>query len=184
MDLTSYQLVSEFLNRLNMHNGNINAYHQTAMAAGKQYGTSDYMNDLKMLQYDIMYGNRYTYEHGTEYGPSDLIMGVNDVVIDDAYFFNGMLHIYGDQFTKWSKVYVNDEMVSTKYESGQVLSIKASDVSNGDTIKVCQMGSSNTIFRESNSYVVSDPTMVEDEEPTEVEETDDEAESTETETEE
>jgi hypothetical protein len=169
-DLASYQLVSEFLNRLNIHNGNINAYHQTAMAEGKQRGTSEYMNDLRMLQYDIMYGDRYTYEVGTEYGPSDLIMGVNDVTIDSAYFFNGRLHIYGDEFTKWSKVYVNDEQVSTKYESGQVLSIKASDVKNGDTIKVCQVGSSNTIFRESNEYTVFDPNYVEEEEEAELEE--------------
>ncbi len=183
-DLASYQLVSEFLNRLNIHNGNINAYHQTAMAQGVQYGTSDYMNDLKMLQYDILYGDRYTYQDGTEYGPSDLIMGVNDVVIDSAYFFNGRLHIYGDEFTKWSKVYVNDEMVSTKYESGQVLSIKASDVTNGDVIKVCQMGSSNTIFRESNEYTVYDPAYVEEivEDETPIEETE-ETEETEAESE-
>ena len=171
MDLASYQLVSEFLNRLNIHNGNINGYHQTSMANGKKYGTSEYMNDLKMLQYDIMYGDRYTYKDGTEYGPSDIIMGVNDVVIDKAYFFNGKLHIYGDEFTKWSKVYVNDEQVSTKYESGQVLTIKASDVHNGDKIKVCQVGSSNTIFRESNEYTVFDPNYVEEEEETEIEET-------------
>ncbi len=176
-DLTSYQLVSEFLNRLNIHNGNINAYHQTAMAAGKKYGSSDYMGDLKMLQYDIMYGDRYTYKHGTEYKASDLIMGVNDVTIDNAYFFNGRLHIYGDQFTKWSKVYVNDEQISTKYESGQVLSVKASDVKNGDVIKVCQMGSSNTIFRESNEFTVYDPNYVEETTEDELEEDESEEES-------
>ena len=169
-DLASYQLVSEFLNRLDIHNGNINAYHQTAMANGVQYGTSEYMNDLKMLQYDILYGDRYTYKDGTKYGPSNLTMGVNDVVIDSAYFFNGRLHIYGDEFTKWSKVFVNGEQVSTKYESGQVLSIKASDISNGDKITVCQMGSSNTVFRESNEYVVYDPNYVEEEETSEIEE--------------
>ena len=174
-DLTSYQLVSEYLNRLNIHNGNINAYHQTAMAAGKKYGTSDYMNDLKMLQYDIMYGDRYTYKHGTSYEASDIIMGVKDVTIDSAYYFNGRLHIYGDQFTKWSKVYVNDEQISTKYESGQVLSVKASDVKNGDIIKVCQMGSSNTIFRESDSFKVFDPNYVEEEEETELEDSESDA---------
>ncbi len=172
-DLASYQLVSDFLNRLDIHNGNINAYHQRVMSEGKKYGSQDYMNDLKMLQYDIMYGNRYTYKDGTEYGPSDIIMGVNDVNVDKAYFFNGKLHIYGDQFTKWSKVFVNDEQVSTKYESGQVLTIKASDVHNGDVIKVCQLGSSNTIFRESNEYAVYDPNYVEEEEETEVEDTED-----------
>ena len=163
-DLTTYQLVSEYLNRLGIHNGNINGYHQTTMAEGVKYGTNDYMSDLKMLQYDILYGDRYTYKDGTAYEASDLEMGVNDVVIDSAYFFNGKLHIYGDEFTKWSKVYVNDEQVSTKYESGQVLTIKDSDVQNGDIIKVCQVGSSSTVFRESNEYEVYDPNYVEDEE--------------------
>ncbi|MCR5416123.1 MAG: LTA synthase family protein [Pseudobutyrivibrio sp.] len=169
-DLASYQLVSEFLNRLDIHTGNINAYHQRVMAEGKEYGTPDYMNDLKMLQYDIMYGDRYTYEDGTAYQASDLTMGVKDVTIDSAYFFNGQLHIYGDNFTKWSKVYVNGEKVSTGYESGQVLVINDTSVKNGDTIKVCQLGSSDTIFRESNEYTVNDPHYVEEETPIEDEE--------------
>lgn len=173
-DLASYQLVSEFLNRLDIHNGNINAYHQTSMAEGKKYGTSDYMNPLRMLQYDILYGDRYVYEDGTKYTPSDLVMGVNEVTVDSAYFFNGRLHIYGDEFTKWSKVFVNGEQVPTKYESGQVLSINSTDVTNGDTIKVCQMGSSNTVFRESNEFKVYDPNYVE-EEP-EIEETEEDSE--------
>lgn len=177
MDLASYQLVSEFLNRLDIHNGNINGYHQTAMAAGKKYGTSEYMSDLKMLQYDIMYGDRYTYKAGKEYKPTDIVMGVNEVNIDRAYFFNGKLHIYGDEFTKWSKVFINDEQVSTKYESGQVLTVNASDVKNGDKIKVCQVGSSNTIFRESNEYVVYDPHYVEETEEESIEDSEADADS-------
>lgn len=169
-DLTTYQLVSEYLNRLGIHNGNINAYHQRVMAEGKKYGTGDYMNDLRLLQYDIMYGNRYTYKYGTSYKPTEIEMGVLDVTIDKAYFFNGRYHIYGEQFTKWSKVFVNGEQVPTKYESGQVLSIKASDVKNGDIITVCQMGSSDTVFRESNKYVVVDPSYAEEDIVTEEDE--------------
>ncbi len=164
-DLTSYQLVSEFLNRLDYHNGNINGYHQTAMGQGLKYGSLKYMDDLEMLQYDNLYGNKYAYEVGDSYEATDIQMGINDVTIDSAYFFNGKLHIYGDNFTKWSKVFVNGEKVSTSYESGQVLTIKASDVNNGDTITVCQLGSSNTVFRESNEYTIYDPHFVpEDEE--------------------
>lgn len=165
-DLTSYQLVSEYLNRLGIHNGNINGYHQKTMADGTEYGTSKYMNDLEMLQYDQLYGKNYTDLYGTAYEPTDIEMGVKDIVIDKAYFFNGKLHIYGQNFTKWSKVYVNGEKVPTTYESGQVLTIKNSDVQNGDTITVCQLGSSDTIFRESNEYTVNDPTFVEEDEET------------------
>lgn len=61
---------------------------------------------------------RYAYNGEDKYPATDLEMGVSDVVIDRAYFFDGKLHIYGSNFTKWSKVYVNGEKVTTNYESG------------------------------------------------------------------
>ena len=169
-DLTTYELVSEYLDRLGIHNGTINAYHQTKEAEGVEAGTDDYLDDLEMLQYDILYGKRYVYDGEDGCPASDLQMGVNEVTIDSAYFFNGYLNIYGDNFTKWSKVYVNGEKVSTTYVSGQVLKIKASAVADGDTITVCQVGSSNTIFRESNEWNVVEPGLESDEELDETEE--------------
>lgn len=156
-DLTSYQLVSEYLNRLGIHEGTMTNYHQAKMAEGVKAGTLSYMRDLKELQYDILYGDRYAYGGKDKYPASDLEMGVKDVTVDRAYFFNGKLNIYGQNFTKWSKVFVNGEKVATDYQSGQHLTVKASAVTNGDNIKVCQMGSSDTIFRESNEYTVVDP---------------------------
>lgn len=156
-DLTSYQLVSTFLGRLGIHDGTLNSYHQSQIRQGIKAGTHNYMDDLEMIQYDLLYGQRYCYDQSDRYPASDLEMGVNDVVINKAYFFNGYLHIYGENFTKWSKVFVNGEKVSTTYESGQVLKVKASSVENGSTIVVNQLGSSDTIFRSSNEYVVFDP---------------------------
>jgi phosphoglycerol transferase MdoB-like AlkP superfamily enzyme len=159
-DLTSYQLVSEYLNRLGIHEGTMTNYHQSMMAKGVEAGTNEYMTSLEALQYDLLYGERYAYGGVDLYPASDLEMGVADVTIDRAYFFNGKLHIYGDNFTKWSRVYVNGEKVSTTYVSGQCLTIKASAVENGDVISVCQLGSSNTVFRESNTFTVIDPNYV------------------------
>ena len=89
-------------------------------------------------------------------------MGINNVVINHAYLFNGKLHIYGENFTKWSKVYVNGEKISTSYESGQVLTIKDEYIKNGDIIVVNQVGSSDTIFRSSNEIVFEDPNYEEE----------------------
>ena len=161
-DLTSYQLVSEYLDRLGIHEGTMTNYHQSKIKEGVKAGTPAYMTDLEALQYDLLYGKRYAYGGIDKYPASDLEMGVSDVVIDRAYFFDGKLHIYGSNFTKWSKVFVNGEKVTTNYESGQCLTIKASAVQNGDTITVCQVGSSNTIFRESNEFTVVDPNYVSD----------------------
>ena len=156
-DLTSYQLVAEYLNRLGIHQGTMTNYHQNYMAKGIPAGSEEYMKPLEALQYDLLYGKRYAYDGKDLYPATDLEMGVSDVVIDRAYFFNGKLHVYGKNFTKWSKVFVNGEKISTTYESGQCLTVKASAVTNGDVITVCQLGSSNTVFRESNRYAVIDP---------------------------
>lgn len=167
-DLTSYQLVAEYLNRLGIHEGTMTNYHQAKMAEGVKAGSHEYMKDLKALQYDLLYGNRYAYGGKDLYPASDLVMGVADVKIDRSYYFNGKLHIYGENFTKWSKVFVNGEKITTDYQSGQHLTVKASAVKNGDVITVCQMGSNNTVFRESNSFTVMDPNYVpEEDEPEE-----------------
>ena len=157
MDLTTYQLVSEYLDRLGIHGGTMIDYNQYQTNAGVDASSDEYLEDLEMLQYDLLYGERYAYDQGDPYPSSDLIMGINDVVIDAAYLYGDKLHIYGDNFTKWSKVYVNGEKVTTSYESGQVLTISADSIENGDTICVCQVGSSSTIFRSSNDYMFYDP---------------------------
>ena len=60
--------------------------------------------------------------------------------------------INGTNFTRWSEVYVNGEPVDTAYINNHMLAIQADQVQDGDTIVVNQMGSSNTIFRSSNTY--------------------------------
>ena len=95
-----------------------------------------------------------TFDNG---GGKVITKTIDDVVIDKAYMFNGKLHIYGQNFTKWSKVYVNDEKVTTTYESGQVLTIDADSIEDGDKIVVNQVGSSSTIFRSSNEITFVDP---------------------------
>jgi hypothetical protein len=142
---------------------------------GVEAGSDEYMDGLELLQYDLLYGDRYAYGGVDLYPASDLVMGVKDITISGAYLYNGKLHIYGDNFTKWSRVYINGEKVSTTYESGQVLTIDADDIENGDTIVVNQLGSSNTIFRSSNEYTFYDPNYEEGED---AETTDDDSEPT------
>ena len=59
------------------------------------------------------------------------------------------------------KVFVNDEKVNTTFSNSGCLIIPKDSVKDGDTIKVCQMGSNSTIFRESNTYTYKDPAVEE-----------------------
>lgn len=164
-DLTSYQLVSIYLDRLGIHNGTIMDYHQCRTNEGVPPRSISYMGGLEMLQYDLLYGKRYAYGGNDLFPASDIVMGVGDVIIDRIYPFAGKLHIYGDNFTNWSRVYVNGEKVSTTYESGQCLTIDTAEVKgDGDIITVNQNGSNSTIFRSSNAYIYYDPYYVPPEE--------------------
>ena len=77
-------------------------------------------------------------------------MGSEPVQLDSAYRFDGAVHLYGDHFSKWSRVYVNGERVRSVYRSGQCLEIEENLIQPGDKVVVNQVGSSNTVFRSSN----------------------------------
>ena len=153
-DLTSYQLVSQYLNRLGFHDGTMLSYNQRQMADGVAFTSNAYSDNLEMLQYDLLYGKRYAYgDDKDKYPASNIVMGTHDITVDRAYLFGGKLHIYGDGFTKWSRVFVNGHKVTTTYQSGQHLTIDGEDIRNADLIQVKQIGSSDTVFRESNELV-------------------------------
>ncbi|MBR1634494.1 MAG: LTA synthase family protein [Lachnospiraceae bacterium] len=149
-DLTSYQLASIYLDRLGIHDGTVVDYNQHQTASGVAARSSEYMHGLHLLQYDLLYGKRYAYGSKDFYPASDIIMGSRPVQLDSAYRFDGTVHLYGDNFSRWSRVYVNGERVRAEYRSGQCLEVDDSLVRPGDKVVVNQVGSSNTIFRSSN----------------------------------
>ena len=120
----------------------------------------DYLDGLENLQYDILYGKRYCEEDGAVF-KSDMVMGIEDVKIRDINKSTVIDSVYinGENFTKWSYVYVNGEKVNTTYVSGNTLRISPDDLEDGDTVVVNQLGSSSTIFRSSNEFVYKDNTL-------------------------
>ena len=96
-------------------------------------------------------------------------MGIDDIVINSMHssIDGSELILEGSGFTKWSRVFVNDERVSTTYVSGNCLTIDTEGLSDGDSIVVNQLGSSNTIFRSSNTMTYEAPESTEDTEASE-----------------
>ncbi len=147
-DLTAYQLLAYASEQAGITEGTVFSYHQA-----HNYQTEDeaYQNGLENLQYDILYGERFCYDGADRYPASDLQMGVDPTYIY-SYRKNadGTLSIYGENFTNWSRIYVNDEKMSTKFVSDRQVMLSAEqtqELETGDVLKVCQVGSSNTIFR-------------------------------------
>lgn len=152
-DLASYQLAAAYLDRLGIHDGTIMNYHQAMLDDKVEAGSSEYMSNLRLLQYDLLYGDHYAYGGEDLYPASNITMGSLPITIDSAYQIDDKIRIYGDNFSKWSKVDVNGEKVDTEYISGQCLEIPATNVEDGASIVVNQTGSSSTAFRSSNEYI-------------------------------
>lgn len=151
-DLYAYQLMSDILNSIGVHDGTMVAYHQTQ--SDNDYQT--YIDGIEMLQYDILYGNRYCYENGeTPYPPTNLEMGVERIYIDNMYLSKKVKNrvvIEGSGFTQWSRVYINGEKVGTEYVSGNELMVSTTRINPGDEVIVKQMGAKSSVFSSSNSW--------------------------------
>lgn len=146
-NLTAYQITSEILDRLDIHEGTVFKYHQARRK------TKNYLLDLEMLQYDMLYGERYVYD-GESLEASDMQMGIKDINITGVHETNGgSLVVRGMNFTKWSKIYVNGEEIKTSYISPNVLQSQGYEIQDGDKVVVNVMGSSNTVFRSTAEYI-------------------------------
>ena len=158
-DVAAYQLMSYITDQLGIHEGTMFRYHQSEMNAGVSADDASYITNWELLQYDLLYGNRYSYHGVDKYPASNLVMGVQDVVIDHTSMSadKTKLTIFGENFTPWSKVYVDGEKVSTEYISGNCLEISMANLSDGSELVVNQVGSSNTIFRSSNTVTFHAP---------------------------
>ncbi len=152
-DIYAYQLMSEVFDWIGIHEGTMISYHQTQADNEDQ---AAYLAGIELLQYDILYGDRFCYDGNfNKYPATDIVMGIDEVVITDMYLsptIENRVVLKGEGFTQWSRVYVNGEKVGTEYVSGNELMISTSRIEDGDTVVVNQNGSKNTIFRSSNEW--------------------------------
>lgn len=147
-DMTAYQLLADMTERLGISSGTMFTYHQQRSTYSSE---EEYQNGMELLQYDILYGEHYVYGGEDPYPATDLVMGTQEVVIERIKELGDYYYIRGKNFTKWSKVYIDEERVSTTYISSKLLRIKKSKIGTGShNIVVQQMGSSETCFRKSN----------------------------------
>ena len=147
-NIPAYQIMSDVLDRLDIHSGTVFNYHQ------ERRKSKNYLADLELLQYDILYGDQYVYDGKLPITEGHMMMGVKDVTLSNVVSqLNGGCSLYGENFTKQSKVYVNGEKQKSQFLNNTRIDLSETELKEGDVISVRQMGSSDTLFRKANDYI-------------------------------
>ena len=152
--IPTYQLMADVMERLGFHAGTMFNYHQ------QKKEDYNYLSDLELLQYDLLYGEQYAYKGEPVITEGHIEMGIRDAeIVYGSQDLEGNYVIYGKNFTKWSQVYVNGEKQSRKFIHKNKIKLTKCELEDWDVVTISQVGSNNTIFRTSAEYVYVDGSL-------------------------
>ena len=131
-DLNAWQLSAYVMDIAGFDNGMITRLHQHFSES------SNYADALKMLEYDMLYGDQSVYEGSVPYEPTDITMGLREIKITGARCGEKLLSVYGENFTKSSSVCLNGTSCYTEFVSPTEL-LAVAGAREGDQITVQQV---------------------------------------------
>ena len=147
-NLMSYQLSSYVCELLGIHEGTMTNYHQ------KYQNTVDYQKNMRLLQYDMLYGKRYLYDTVSPFEITDMRYDVEDISVTEVLQSDETLSVKGENFTPWSFIAVNGKRLETHYINHKTLRADWDKLEDGDTITVQQVGDQGeTLLGETAPFV-------------------------------
>lgn len=136
-DMEAYQLQSYVLGKMELSEGVMNSFHQNSR------DDVDYLENMELLQYDMLYGTREVYDGNNPYVATAMHMGNmsrNIKIHSVAKEEDGSVYVRGKFFNKYSVVYKNGNAVSTVLIDSNTLKITGIEPEKGDTFTVAQVG--------------------------------------------
>ncbi|MDP2814143.1 MAG: LTA synthase family protein [Erysipelotrichaceae bacterium] len=147
-NVQTYQLGAHVLNQLNIHEGLFTQIHQS------EVNNPNYETILHLLQFDILYGEKYAYSQMNSYMPSKLQIGFRMQELTQARIFHEKMIVTGHNFTRYSQIMVNGALVETQYISQSMLIASSDVVRPGSTIGVAIVSANNEIIGKTNTMRV------------------------------
>lgn len=108
-DLEAYSSPAYITELLGIETGIINRYHQT------NADEADYLEGLEMLQYDMLYGEKYVYDEQQGFPEHEAVMGVTEIAMTGWEIKDGRLYVYGEGFTEFSHITADSELSETEF---------------------------------------------------------------------
>ena len=139
----AYQLASYVLEMLDIHEGTMVRYHQGYLT-GQIGDKQQYLDGMKLLEYDILYGKHDIYEGSSPFQATNLHMGIDPIEVTKVVYEEPDLLIFGENFNEYSKVFLGDKQLETTYVWPELILVR--DVARDtyrkekDTLSVKQVG--------------------------------------------
>ncbi len=142
-DMMAYQLDTYLFSRLDLKGGLINQFHLN-------HSTSDtYLDDLELLQYDLLYGEKSAYDGQNPYSSTEMTMGLFPISITNVYLSGEIIMIEGEHFTKSSELELNGNQIESYYVDHEHMMIPVMDLNEEDIFTVVQ------VDKDDKNYVLS-----------------------------
>lgn len=147
-NLQAYQLQAKVQKMLGMNEGIMTKYHQNFKS------TKTYQKNMKLLQYDMLYGKGYIYNQVNPFQKSELQLGIDPIRIDAVSQEEEGVTVKGIHFTERSRIYINGKRKATEFISTEQINCPEGSLKAGDEVKVVQETKGRGQLSETNTYVV------------------------------
>lgn len=138
-DLEAYQLTAHVLNLLDVHEGTMNRFHQGYLYE-EEVDEEACLDAMKVLEYDILYGDREIYGGAMPYESVKMEMGVEPIIQYRTVHVEDNIHVWGQRFNEYSQICVNGKPVPTRYISENHVAADEIPPKEGEEITVRQIG--------------------------------------------
>lgn len=132
-NLYAYQLSAHVLKLFGMNNGLLTKFHQM------YHNYDNYKSNLKILQYDMLYGKKEVYDGLSPYEPTDLQMGFDPIRITDVSSVGGSVYVMGKNFTESSFVFIDGKKQDMVFLNENTLMVSDKELEGGEEVYVAQL---------------------------------------------
>ena len=153
-DMQAYRLSAELLRQLGVSEGVMTKFHQSYPIDEEG---EEYIEKLKTLEYDLLYGEQDAYGERGPYAPTDLQLGTDPIVITSAELEYGRLLVTGDNFTEYSAVISGENVLETVFIDKEHLAVRISADERallGETICVAQINTDGKELGRTEEFVL------------------------------
>lgn len=138
-DIYAYELASTLFEKLGITDGVLTKYHLANEDLSPV--SEEYEAGLRLLEYDMLYGDHFCYDGTVPYCATNLQLGTYPVEAERAVYDEetSSIHVYGRNFTPYSVVTVDSERCETQFVSDSELYCENVRVTSGDKVSVIQI---------------------------------------------